>query len=88
MFVVIFLVDAQKHIVVPQKFISGLSQQSLNNYGKKRSTKFKVFWSKKANFDDPTSDCTPNFGLAVSLTFPPEEDEACYYGQIKYFYGE
>lgn len=90
MFVVVFLLEAKKRIVVPQQFISGLSQQSLNNYGRQRCKTFKVFWSKKAisgDDEEPISDYIPNFNLNEVSTFPPEEDEACYKGQIKYFFG-
>lgn len=87
MFVVIFLTDSKKHIVVPQKFISGLSQQSLNNYGRQRSKKFKVFWSKNCDDDLQLFDDEPNFNRNLCATFPPSEDEVCYMAQIKYFFG-
>lgn len=91
MYVVVFLCDAKKHIVVPQKFIFALSQQYLNNYGRQRTRKFLVFWSNKAFFCDEIPDLNykPNFSLNVSSTYPPDgRDEACYIGQIKYFFGK
>lgn len=91
MFVVVFLCDARKNIVVPQSFIFGLSQQLLNNYGRSRSRKFLIFWSKNAiigDNDEPMLNFTPNFALNVSATFPPERDECCYIGQIRYFFGK
>lgn len=92
MFVVVYLCEAKKHIVVPQTFIFELSQQNLNNYGRQRLKKFLVFWSKKAFVGEdemPMPDYTPNFGLNVSSTYPPEGiEESCYIGQIKYFFGK
>lgn len=91
MFVVVYLSEAKKHVVVPQHFIFGLSQQYLNNYGRQRSKQFLVFWSKKALVGDdeiPMLNYNPNFGLNVCSTFPPEREECCYTGQIKYFFGE
>lgn len=92
MFVVVFLSDAKKHIIVPQEFVFGLSQQSLNNVGKNRNRQFLVFWSKKAvcaGSEIPDSKYKPNFGANVSKTFPPiGRDEACFTAQIKYFYGK
>lgn len=92
MFVVVYLCEAKKHIVVPQTFIFELSQQNLNNYGRQRLKKFLVFWSKKALVGEdemPMPDYTPNFGLNVSSTYPPEGiEESCYIGQIKYFFGK
>lgn len=92
MYVVVFLCDVNEHIVVPQKFVLGLSQQSLNNYGRQRQRKFLVFWSKKA-LDDVDeifmSNYEPNFDVNLSYTYPPEgRDEACYSAQIKYFFGK
>lgn len=89
MFVVVYLCEPKVHIIVPQSFIFGLSQQALNNYGKRRSKKYLIFWSKKAfNGEIPAIDYTPNFALNVCSTFPPPRDEACFIGKTKYFYGK
>lgn len=87
MYAVIFLVDAKKHIVVPQKFISGLSQQNLNNYGKSKR-KFLIFWSKEVCENGLNDSTNPNFELTISSQHPPVQNETCYIGQIKYFFGE
>lgn len=85
MFAVIFLCEPKVHIIVPQSFIYGLSQQVLFNYGKNRNKKYLVFWSKRGNEDLNT---IPNFELNICERFPPRQDEACYIGKIKYFYGK
>lgn len=87
MYVVVFLVDAKKHIVVPQQFIFGLSQQNLNNYGKSKR-KFLIFWSKQVCENGLDNNTVPNFALDISLHYPPAQNETCYIGQIKYFFGE
>lgn len=89
MFVVVYLCEPKVNIVVPQKFIYGLSQQNLNNYGKKRYQKYLIFWSKKALIGDvPDLSYAPNFESNVCTSYPPPEDEACFFGKIKYFYGK
>lgn len=87
MYAVIFLVDAKKHIVVPQEFIFGLSQQNLNNYGRNKR-KFLIFWSKEVCENGAVTNANPNFALNVCSHYPPAGNETCYIGQIKYFYGE
>lgn len=90
MFVVLYLCDAKKHIIVHHKFIFGLSHQALYNYGKNRCIKYLVYWSKNSIRDDGTPDFeqVPNFDLDVSRSFPPDHDECCFMGQIKYFFGK
>lgn len=90
MFVVVFLCDAKKHIIVPQNFIFGLSQQSLNNNGRNRNHKFLIFYSENALCGEiPNSEYPANFSLNVSDIFPPTgRNEACYSAQIKYFFGK
>lgn len=91
MYVVVYLCDAKKNVVVPQKFIFGLSQPLLNNYGKQRTKKFLIFWSPAAfsrgEDEEPNLEFIPNFKLNISSIWTPEE-EACYIGQIRYFFGK
>lgn len=89
MFVVVFLVDAKQHVAVPQKFVFGLNQQNLNNYGKSKR-KFLIFWSKEVFQSDSmeNTDVMPNFRLNVSSQYPPTQNQTCYIGQLKYFFGE
>lgn len=85
MFAVVYLVEAKKHIVLPIKFIFGLSKQNLYNYGKNKR-QFRAYWSKVLS-DDPTAEnCEPNFGLNVSSNYPPVHNETCLIVQIKYFF--
>lgn len=92
MFVVVYLCGPGEHVIVPQKFIQNLSQQSLNNYGQNRNKIRLVFWSKLAIDAEgiPDKEYQPDFDLNLCSTFPPNngQDEACYQGQTKYFFGE
>lgn len=87
MFAVVYLIDPKKQIIVPEKFIFGLSKQNLFNYGKNKR-QFRIFWSNVL-LQDPTAQfCEPKFNLNLSLIHPPIENEVCYRAQIKYFFGE
>lgn len=87
MFAVVYLVDAKKHIVVPQKFIYGLSEQNLYNYGKNKR-QYLLYWSKTLSNDPAAENCTPNFSLNISSSYPPLQNQTCFIIQIKYFFGK
>lgn len=90
MYVVVYLIDAQKHIVVPKQFILGLSQEYLDNYGKNRNIAFRIFYSKRVSATGlmPNEDFAPDFTLNVSKIYPPDEDETCYIAHLKYFFSK
>lgn len=89
MYAAIYLTACKTHIVVPKKFIFGLSQQKLDNYGKNRNIPYLIFYSKEECENGSNQDDTvPKFNLAVSTHYPPDNNEACYTGHIKYFFGE
>lgn len=89
MFIVVFLVDAKKHIIVPEEFIFNLDEESLKNKGKNPSFRYTVFWSENALDANgvPQADYLPDFNLTKSIDYPPIGD-ACYLGQIKKFHSE
>lgn len=89
MYAVIYLTDFNTHIVVPKNFIYGLSQQNLDNYGKNRNVQHLVFYSKEVceNGLNSSNNISPKFNLDKSTQYPPDCDETCYKGQIKYFFG-
>lgn len=88
MYAVVYLIHAKKQIVVPKRFIFGLSQERLDNYGKNRNVLFKIFCSERVSENGlmPNENFVPNFGLNINKSYPPDQDETCYLGQIKYFF--
>lgn len=87
-YVVVYLTDCKTQIVVPKPFIRGLSQQNLDNYGKNRNVSYKIFYSKQVCENGVNQDVAPKFNLNTSNQYPPESDETCYKGQIRYIFGE
>lgn len=81
-FVLAFLTEVKKHIVVPEQFVFDLNQLKLKNLGVNRNQNFKIFWSNNV-------DCTtPNFDAPRSEVHPPINEEACYIGRVYRFYCE
>lgn len=81
-FVLVFLKEPKKYVVVPENFIFDLDQQKLKNNGANRNQNFKIFWSNDIN-------CTaPNFDAEESKIHPPIVVEACYIGRVYKFYSE
>lgn len=87
MFVVVFLVDAKKHIAVPRRFIRGLKIQNLYNYGRNKRQHI-CFWSKVLHENPNGENCVPKFDLPLSTIYPPDQNEVCYNVQTKYFYSK
>lgn len=91
MLVLVYLVDAKKHIIIPQEWIMKFSQEALNNVGKNSNQNRRVFWSSVGMNNDEIADATiaPNFNLAVSTIYPPPDNttETCYIGRIERFCG-
>lgn len=89
MFVVVFLVDSKKHIIVPEEFVFDLDEESLKNKGKNPNFRYTVFWSENALDENgiPRAEYVPDFNLVKVIDFPPIGD-ACYLGQVKKFYSK
>lgn len=90
MFVLVYLVDAKQHIIIPQEWILALDQEILNNNGKNSNQNRRVFWSIEAINRQITDEIIPpNFHLPVSTVFPPTQNtsETCYIARIKRFCG-
>lgn len=89
MFVVVFLTDVKKHIIVPEQFIFGLDEERLKNIGRNSNFQYKIFWSENAIDENgvPNAEYLPNFALPKCTTFPPVDD-ACYVGKLKKFFSE
>lgn len=93
MFVVGFLVEQKRHIIVPEKFIFDLSQENLKNNGCNKNHSYLMFWAKEAFGDEesaPILDYEPKFDLTVCNIFPPNDSiqEACYIIRLKKFFGK
>lgn len=87
MLVVVYLMDARKNIIVPQEWIRGLNQESLNNIGKASYQNRRIFWSNHALSCNATTyeSVSPNFRLPLSKVFPPPENvnETCYIARVR-----
>lgn len=93
MFVVVHLIEAKKRIIVPEKFILGVSEQSLKNYGTNSNRTHTVYWSKVAYGEEksaPDDTCETDFRLAKSKIHPPKDDliETCYDARLLYYYSK
>lgn len=87
MFVVVFLLDEKKHIIVPEEFICELDEQSLKNVGKNAHFRYKIYWTPLNDEGIPIAGYVPNFNLVKSTTFSVD-GEACYVGKIKKFFSK
>lgn len=90
MLVVVYLITAKKNIIIPQNWIMGLNQETLNNIGKASYQNRRIFWSEHG-FNDvglPNASIEPNFRLPLSNTFPPNIAETCYIARVKRYCGE
>lgn len=93
LFVVVYLVEPKKRIILPENFIYDLCEVSLKNNGRNSNHKYLIYWSKNAIGDGsfaPDFKIEPNFDAPLSHIYPPENDviEACYIAQIKLFVGK
>lgn len=85
MLVVCYLIAAKKCIIIPQEWIMGLSQETLNNIGKASYQNRRIFWSNVGVDSDeiPDTTITPNFGRNICSIFPSTENEVCYMARVK-----
>lgn len=91
MFVVVYLKDAKKNIIVPEEWIFDLDEQKLKNHGANSNQNYLVFWSYYGIYGDddiPNAAYEPNFFLDKMVEYPPPHGvaECCYIGRIKHFY--
>lgn len=88
MYVVVYLIDVKKNVIVPEKHINGLDEESLKNVGANHNFTYQIFWSENATNDEgvPNGEYQPNFNLPKSMIFPPDVPDACYTGRIKNFF--
>ncbi|XP_055325715.1 uncharacterized protein LOC129579588 [Sitodiplosis mosellana] len=87
MLAVVYIVALKTHIIIPQEWIMSLTQETLNNIGKASYQNRRIFWSNTNVDDDGIPDVTikPNFQRNIASTFPPDSDDACYIGRVKWY---
>lgn len=87
MLVVCYLISAKKCIIIPQEWIMGLRQETLNNIGKASFQSRRIFWSNLGVDSEgiPDTTITPQFCRKICSIFPPTENEVCYIARVKCF---
>lgn len=92
MFVVVYLLDAKKNIIVPETFIYELNEEKLKNYGANRNQSHLIYWSNAASdgIDGvPNPDFPTDFTLPPTNVHPPREiEETCYIVRLKRFFSK
>lgn len=90
----VYLVDAKKHAVVPEKFVYGLVDVKLKNQGVNANQNHLIYSSQEyfellKNGDVVESEYEPKFYLPVTKNYPLKDDiiETCFIGRTKKFHG-
>lgn len=95
MLVIVYLNDADCHIVVPENFIYLLNEKNLKNYGVNSNQNRLIYFSKdcfeklKEN-GDVQQEYEPKFYLPVTKIYPLPENlvETCFIGRMYSFEGK
>lgn len=84
--VVVFLTKVRVHIIVPERYVHGLSIKSVKNLGKNSCRDYLIYWSDECiegeNYPEP------NLNAKESSTFPTAQGGAWYHGRLIYFTGK
>lgn len=86
-FLVVYLIDAKKRVIIPEKFVLGFDETKVKNYGANSNQTHRVFWSE----DDSNDFCAeqPNFNLPLSVEYPPVNvSKTCYKARILRFFSK
>lgn len=94
MFVVVYLVDAKAHTVIPKEFIYELMEQNVYNKGVNSNQRRLIYFSVElfdvlqSGVDVGRETYIPNFGLPTTQQFPPPSDlqGTCYIARLKKFF--
>lgn len=89
MFVVVYLNEIKKYIPIIEKWIFDVNEEKLKNYGANSNQNVRFYWSRSGLNENgvPDGNHAPNFNLPTSNIFPPE-NEACYIGRVKFYFGK
>lgn len=85
-FVVVYLVDAKRVVVVPENWIQDLNNAKLKNIGKNSNQNFLLFWAGTNN--EPNVQKKPNFGARLVNEYFPTHIGVCYICRVKKFFGK
>lgn len=84
---VVYLIDAKKRVIIPQKCVFGYDDAKVKNYGANNNQTHRVFWSAD-NLTD-LSQVEPNFNLPLSVEYPPVNiGETCYKARVLRHFSE
>lgn len=80
MFFVVNLLDAEKKIIVPSKWVLNCREQNVWNYGINATKKYLIYFSSNMNND-------PNFALPIRRGYEfricaAQNEDACFNGTI------
>lgn len=93
MFVVVYLIDAKVHTVIPKEFVHELSRESLFNKGVNPNQKRLIYFSQKL-FDElqfgieNDNEYHANFSLPITKDYPLPNglSETCFEARLKKFF--
>lgn len=85
-FVVVWLNEPKKHVVIEDGWVQGLNCAKLKNNGRNSNQDFLIFW---ASIDGiPNLGIEPRFDATLSSEFVSTTNGTCYYGRIEKFFGK
>lgn len=96
MFVVVYLVAAKTHTVIPKEFVYELVEENIYNRGVNTNQNRLIYFSAElldvlqANAVGGRDVYIADFHLPVTKQFPPPNGlaETCYIARLKKFYGK
>lgn len=79
-FIVVYLIRAQRFLVIHKNWVQDLLNAKLKNNGRNANQNFLIFWS--------ANDSVANFNVQPNFNAPLSSHEICYLGRIIKFFGE
>lgn len=86
LFVVVYLVDAKRNVIVPENWVQDLNNAKLKNIGKNSNQNFLMFWS--STNDQANRHKEPDFGAPLVEQYFSTHDGVCYICKVKKFFGK
>lgn len=84
-FVVVWLNEAGKRVIVEEVWVQNLNCARLKNNGRNSNQDFLIFWSSKD--DVPNFDVQARFSAPLNDEYLSSCDGVCYFGRIEKFFG-
>lgn len=92
MFVLIYIKEIKKRVIVPEEWIFDQNEECLKNNGVNRNRDVLVYWSNNGVDVNgcPDGSYPPNFHVEVVNVHPPPNDivEACYIARTLHYFGK